>query len=78
MLDFFFDTPAPPCQATQPYTTAARDLRLQHRRHHRALSIDNGTDTNAEVDAFGPVRRQRASPAVGIGVAVPPWMTTSV
>ena len=51
MLDFFFDT-CPPCQATQPYYNELHETYGCNTADIIVLSINNGTDTNAEVDAF--------------------------
>lgn len=51
MLDFFFDT-CPPCQGTQPYYNELHETYGCNTADIVVLSINNGTDTNAEVDAF--------------------------
>ncbi len=66
-LDFFFDT-CPPCQQTQPIYNELHDKYGCNEGDIFVISINNGTDTNAEVIAFenqfgGPFNH---SPAVGI------------
>lgn len=66
-LDFFFDT-CPPCQATQPIYNELHDKYGCNEGDIFVISINNGSDTNAEVIAFenefgGPFNH---APAVGI------------
>lgn len=66
-LDFFFDT-CPPCQQTQPIYNELHDKYGCNEGDIFVISINNGTDTNAEVIAFenqygGPFNH---APAVGI------------
>ncbi|MEZ4875594.1 MAG: T9SS type A sorting domain-containing protein [Flavobacteriaceae bacterium] len=66
-VDFFFDT-CPPCQQTQPYYNELHDKYGCNQGEIFVISINNGTDTNAEVIAFentygGPFEH---APAVGI------------
>lgn len=66
-LDFFFDT-CPPCQQTQPIYNELHDKYGCNEGEVFVISINNGTDTNAEVIAFenqfgGPFNH---APAVGI------------
>jgi thiol-disulfide isomerase/thioredoxin len=67
LLDFFFDT-CPPCQQTQPHFNHFHEKYGCNQGNVFVISINNGTDTNAEVIAFentygGPYAH---SPAVGI------------
>lgn len=66
-LDFFFDT-CPPCQQTQPIYNELHDKYGCNEGDVFVISINNGTDTNAQVIAFenqfgGPFNH---APAVGI------------
>ncbi|MAO07972.1 MAG: hypothetical protein CL596_04590 [Alteromonas sp.] len=66
-VDFFFDT-CPPCQQTQPIYNELHDKYGCNEGDIFVISINNGTDTNAEVIAFentygGPFEH---APAVGI------------
>lgn len=51
MLDFFFDT-CPPCQATSQYFSQLYETYGCNAGDLVCLAINNGTDTNAEVDAY--------------------------
>lgn len=67
VLDFFFDT-CPPCQQTQPYYNQLHEAYGCNGHDLVTISVNNGTDTNAEVDAFeatygGPWNH---APAIGI------------
>ena len=50
-LDFFFDT-CPPCQSTTPIFNEMHDKYGCNDGDIFCVSINNGTDTDAEVDAF--------------------------
>jgi len=51
MLDFFFDT-CPPCQATQPFYNELHETYGCNAGQLFVMSINNGTDSDAEVIAF--------------------------
>ena len=51
MLDFFFDT-CPPCQSTTPLFNEVHDKYGCNDGDIFLLSVNNGTDTDAEVEAF--------------------------
>lgn len=51
MLDFFFDT-CPPCQSTTPLFNEVHDKYGCNDGDLYCISINNGTDSDAEVDAF--------------------------
>lgn len=66
-VDFFFDT-CPPCQQTQPIYNELHDKYGCNEGDIFVISINNGSDTNAEVIAFennygGPFNH---APAVGM------------
>ena len=67
VLDFFFDT-CPPCQATQPIFNEMHETYGCNGADLYVISINNGTDNNAAVDAFEETfgGSFRHSPAVGI------------
>lgn len=67
VLDFFFDT-CPPCQQTQPYFNQLHETYGCNDHDLFVISINNGTDNNAAVDAFEATYggSYRHSPAVGI------------
>lgn len=67
MLDFFFDT-CPPCQQTQPYYNQLHETYGCNDHDLFVISINNGTDNNAAVDAFEATYggSYAHSPAVGI------------
>ena len=67
VLDFFFDT-CPPCQQTQPYFNEMHETYGCNDHDLFVISINNGTDNNAAVDAFEATYGGsfRHSPAVGI------------
>jgi thiol-disulfide isomerase/thioredoxin len=74
MLDFFFDT-CPPCQATQTYYNELHQTYGCNAGQLYVLSINNGTDSDAEVIAFentygGPWVHAPAISAQGGGGAV--------
>lgn len=50
-LDFFFDT-CPPCQATSPHFNELYDKYGCNTGDIYCLAINNGTDSDAEVDAY--------------------------
>lgn len=51
LLDFFFDT-CPPCQTTTPFFNEIHDKYGCNDGDLFCISMNNGTDTDAEVDAF--------------------------
>ncbi len=67
VLDFFFDT-CPPCQQTQPYFNQLHEVYGCNDHDLFVISINNGTDNNALVDAFEATYggSYAHSPAVGI------------
>ncbi|MEZ4791242.1 MAG: redoxin family protein [Flavobacteriales bacterium] len=67
VLDFFFDT-CPPCQQTQPFFNEMHETYGCNDHDLFVISINNGTDNNAAVDAFETTYGGsfRHSPAVGI------------
>lgn len=67
VLDFFFDT-CPPCQQTQPYFNQLHEVYGCNGHDLFVISINNGTDNNAAVDAFETTYggSYAHSPAVGI------------
>jgi thiol-disulfide isomerase/thioredoxin len=74
MLDFFFDT-CGPCQVTQPYYNQLHETYGCNDHDLFVISINNGTDTDAEVIAFeatygGPYVHSPAVSAQGGGGAV--------
>jgi thiol-disulfide isomerase/thioredoxin len=71
MLDFFFDT-CPPCQQTQPFYNQLHEVYGCNSADLIVLSINNGTDSDAEVIAFentygGPYAHAPAVSAEGGG-----------
>lgn len=67
VLDFFFDT-CPPCQQTQPYLNQLHETYGCNGADLFVISINNGTDDNAAVDAFEATYggSYTHSPVVGI------------
>ena len=67
VLDFFFDT-CPPCQATQPIFNEMHETYGCNSADLYVISVNNGTDNNAAVDAFEATYGGsfRHSPAIGI------------
>ncbi|MBX2973457.1 MAG: TlpA family protein disulfide reductase, partial [Flavobacteriales bacterium] len=67
VIDFFFDT-CPPCQQTQPIFNQLHQVYGCNSADLFVISINNGTDNNAAVDAFEATYggTYRHSPAVGI------------
>lgn len=67
VLDFFFDT-CPPCQQTQPYLNQLHETYGCNSADLFVISINNGTDDNAAVDAFEATYggSYTHSPVVGI------------
>ncbi|HNR55636.1 MAG TPA: redoxin family protein [Flavobacteriales bacterium] len=67
ILDFFFDT-CQPCQQSQPYFNQLHETYGCNDHDLFVISINNGTDNNAAVDAFETTYGGtfRHSPAVGI------------
>lgn len=67
ILDFFFDT-CPPCQATQQYFNQLHETYGCNEGDLFVMSMNNGTDSNAEVIAYEAAYggTYAHSPAVGI------------
>ena len=67
ILDFFFDT-CPPCQATQTYFNQLHETYGCNEGDLFVMSMNNGTDSNAEVIAYEAAYggTYAHSPAVGI------------